>query len=232
MSKTQKISVLSFLIIELILYIFVVFIKPTNITHYLSFITIILCFGFSFFAFSVKEKSYLTHLALLFTVIADIFLVLVRPQIQTFAMVSFSIVQMFYFARILLENNNKKINIINIIIRISLIIIALIVTAIILKNKTDFLSIISVFYYINLILNCIFSFLNKNTSILLKLGLLFFLFCDTFVGLQCMGQYLSINPNSLIYNIIFYPFDFVWFFYVPAQVLLCLSIFKFKKNLE
>ena len=230
MNKKKTISVSIFVLVELVLYSLVVFIKPQNVTNELSFISILMCCIFSFFAFSVKEKTYLTHLALIFTVVADVFLVLIHPQVQTCAMISFSIVQLFYFIRILFESQSKKIRLLHIIARIIFSLTMLAVTVIVLRVDADFLSMISVFYYTNLILNVIFAFVNKNSSILFKMGLVLFLCCDTFVGLQAMSTYIALSPDSLLYKIVYYPFDFVWLFYLPAQVLLCLSVFGYRKS--
>ena len=191
------------------------------------FAAVLLAFAASFMFFNLKEKSYLTHVAMLFTVIADIFLVLVEPQMRGLAMTSFSVTQIMYFVRILLETPNKKIRLANIITLVCLVTIAEVATIIVIKDGMDYLATISMFYYSTIITNVIFAFINVKRNPLLAVGLLLFLFCDTFVGLEVMSSsYLSLNSSSIIYKLLQVDFNFVWFFYVPSQTLIALSLNK------
>ena len=68
-----------------------------------------------------------------------------------------------------------------------------------LKEKTDFLSLISTFYYINLIINIIFAFKQKESSILFPIGLLLFACCDLQVGLIVLNSsYITIENNLIL----------------------------------
>lgn len=228
MSKNLKILTSIFVFLEIILFFCVLFIGG-EINKYLSFSVVALAFIFSLLFISKKSTTILTNFALFFTVIADVFLVLCVPQVRDIAMVSFSIVQIMYFARILIESTSKKLNLIHIILRSVLSVLVIVIALIVLKNNADFLSLISVFYFTNLVLNVIFAFLNKNSSKLFKIGLALFMCCDLFVGLQvAVGSYIILSENSLLYKIIFAPFNFVWFFYTPSQTLLSLSIINTK----
>ena len=195
-----------------------------RVNEYLSFSSVLLAFLFALLFIGFKYKKYLTQFALLFTVVADVFLILIHPINQAVAMTAFSAVQILYLLRILFETNNKKINLINLTIRAVLIVIVEIITIIVVKDNLDYVSIISMFYYVNLILNLVFAFVNFKKSPLLALGLVFFLLCDTFVGLSsAIGVYISVASNTWLYRLVFADFNFIWFFYIPSQTLLSLS---------
>ncbi|MBQ8615097.1 MAG: hypothetical protein IJ415_00830 [Clostridia bacterium] len=202
-----------------------------NLNNWLCFSSVLLAFVFSLMWINFKNKNFLTQFALFFTVIADIFLVLISPQNQAVAMTAFSIVQILYLLRILKETNNKKINLINLIVRVVMIVLVEIITIIVVKDKIDYVCLISMFYYTNLILNLVFACVNFKRSPLLAIGLVFFLLCDTFVGLSsAIDVYITVSHNSWLYRLVFADFNFIWFFYIPSQTLLALSLIKCKKN--
>ena len=105
-----------------------------------------------------------------------------------------------------------------------MLIVVQIVVILVLKDKADFLSLISMLYYTNLILNLVFSFFEIKTNFYLVVGFLLFLCCDTIIGLQAAsGGYLAIEETSFIYKIIFTDFNLAWLFYFPSQVFLSLG---------
>lgn len=109
-------------------------------------------------------------------------------------------------------------------IRLGLIAAAEAVTVLILKDATDPLAVISICYYVNLIFNIILAFLQFKQYRLFAIGLVFFLLCDTVIGLQVMsGGYLPIPDGSLLDQILSVPFNLAWLFYLPSQVLISLS---------
>ena len=232
LKKSHKIiSSIAFIIIEVVLWCLILTIDG-NANKYLSFSSVLLAFLFSLPFIGLKKHGYLTQIALLFTVTADVFLVLLDVQNKSVAMTSFSVVQIAYFIRICLETKNKKVNLINLIVRVVLSVAIEIITLLVLKENVDYVSLISMFYYVNLILNVVFAFVIIKKVPLLAIGLLCFLLCDTFVGLSmAIGTYISISANTWIYNVVFAPFNFIWFFYVPSQALLALSCVWKKKVL-
>ena len=227
MSKKLTLGLsIGFIIVELILYCCIisgVLVVPCE------FASVVVAFLFSLIFLSFKHNKYLTQLGLLFTVIADIFLVVISNRVQSIAMTSFSIVQILYFVQLLLNSDSKLQNKLNIIIRGVLIIVVEIVAIIILKEKVDYVSLISMFYYVNLIMNMIFAFIQVKKDCLFAIGLLLFLLCDTFVGFQmAFDIYIFISHNSFIYKLFTFPFNFIWFFYLPSQTLIALSLLKNK----
>ena len=163
--------------------------------------------------------------------LADLFLVVITPMLQIPAMICFSITQICYFIRIYTNQESKKEKLIHIVIRTSGIILILILTLIVLKEKTDFLSLISTFYYINLIVNIIFAFKQSNQSLLFPIGLLLFACCDLQVGLNVLNSsYINIENNVVLNFIANPPFNLAWAFYVPSQTLIALSLIKDKTS--
>ncbi|MBO5879169.1 MAG: hypothetical protein J6Q68_01285 [Clostridia bacterium] len=184
--------------------------------------------------FTIKRKeSVFTSVALLFTVCADVCLVLMAEQQRLLAMIFFSAVQTFYFLRILLENDGKRLKATHISVRVSTVLFALFLTLIVLGENADALSLISMIYFASLIVNIVFAFFNFKKSPLLALGLVFFSLCDVLVGLSLIDMYIPIAVDSIIYKLTHTEFNLIWTFYVPSQTLIALSnLFLIKNKAE
>ena len=220
--KKENLLPILFIIGSILFYIAIIFARG-NDCKFVYFFSIIFCFLFVLISVILKKKDYLFIASMFFTLMADVFLVLVEPQNQEIGMLFFLFAQLIYFF-ILVLNESKKLKIVHIITRISLIIVVQIVVILVLKDKADFLSLISMLYYTNLILNLVFSFFEIKTNFYLVVGFLLFLCCDTIIGLQAAsGGYLAIEETSFIYKIIFTDFNLAWLFYFPSQVFLSLG---------
>ena len=230
MKKSLLITFIGFVCIELVLLCLILF-ASSSAVNILEFSSIVVAFAFSLVFICDNTKVILTQIALFFTVLADLFLEIVNPMIQVAAMVAFSIVQLLHFSRLFLELSTKKWKLINLFIRLGLIIVIEITTFIILKEKMNFLSAISMFYITNLLLNIVLSFFEFKKSPLFAFGLLLFLGCDIFVGLQMAnGVFINIPADSILYKIIFVPFNIAWLCYLPSQVLISTSVINLNKN--
>lgn len=178
------------------------------------------------FAVLFFEKSYdyiLVQTALFCTVMADFCLLILLPRNQLLAMFFFSITQICYFLRI--YRSEKRLRKPHVILRFSVISVALVMTAVILKDKTDLLSLVSLFYFANLGINVLWAILDFKKSGLFAIGLLLFLLCDVCIGLSVMSEaYIPISEESFIYRVIHPGFNIAWCFYIPAQVLIVLSL--------
>ena len=160
-----------FVVVEIVLFALIFAISgPAH--KWISFISILLCFLFSLSVISFSKTKILTQIGLLTTVIADVFLVLLSNY-QIVAMTFFSVTQIAYFLRILFNSNSKKEKLIHIIFRAVVVIGVIIATIVVLKENIDALSLISMFYYANLVLNVIFAFVQIKKSVLFPIGLLF-----------------------------------------------------------
>ncbi len=222
-NKYVTFPVIIFIILEIVFWILV----QTVGGGIICFSSVVLAFLFSayfYLAFAKNSDGLLTVFALLFTVCSDFCLVILDPWQQLVAMVFFSIVQLLYFCRICLKSKNRKDLIVHLSVRIMAIIISLVTAFIVLKERTDALSLISMFYYSNLLINIVFSLKYRKYSLLLPIGLICFVICDTLVGLsQMSNMYFDFAEDSFLYKITHTDFDLIWFFYVPAQTLLALS---------
>lgn len=220
--KKDNLLPIFFIIGSILFFLAIAFVKDES-CKFVYFFSIVFCLLFVLISVFLKNKNYLFIAAMFFTVLADVFLVLVEPQNKSMGMFFFSFVQIFYFV-ILFLKESKKLKTVHIITRAVFIVIVQIIAILVLKEKTDFLSLISMFYYTNLILNLIFSFFEIKTNFYLVIGFLLFLCCDTIIGLQvASGAYLAIQESSFIYKIIFTDFNLAWLFYFPSQVFLSLS---------
>lgn len=193
----------------------------------ISYTAIVLVFLFSLILFDKSATWVLTATALLFTVLADYFLVLLGAGEKLLAMCFFSVTQICYFLRIYLAHKTKISQVTHLILRLTVILIAVIATFSVLKESTDALSIVSIIYYANLILNVIFAFGQVRISPLFAIGLLLFAFCDAFVGLSVLEDlYMDVGISSVISRINPLGLNLAWVFYVPSQTLIALSLLK------
>ena len=177
------------------------------------------------FLFAQTSYSFLfTQLALIFTLVADYYLVYLQDVQQLPAMLSFSVVQIAYFLRLYFEDENKTRRKVHLVLRAALSVAAIVVTLAVLGKACDAVAVVSMFYYANLILNAIFACISFSKNPLLAIGLVLFILCDTVIGLSQIDTYLPVAKDSLMYRIIFPSFDLAWAFYLPSQALLAVSL--------
>ena len=233
MINTQKrlfSLVIAFSVTELVLGILVQTTGGT-LNKLVSFLVVILACLACALLFTKTKAYYFTQIALVCTVFADLFLVVLTPVQRELAMVFFSGTQICYFLRLYLEHQTKKQRIIHLVARTSAVVLSLILTALVLKEKTDFLSLISLFYYANLIINVVYSFIQVKKSLVFAIGLTLFALCDLFVGFSVLGSlYLKLEQGTLLYWFAHPGINLAWIFYVPSQALLPLSLLKTKMN--
>ena len=194
------------------------------------FASIALSCAFAPIAFSKTKDYLLIQLGLVFTVIADVFLVLCDPIIQLPAMLSFSVTQICYFLKLYFETKSKTEKYVHISLRAVATIAVIIAAIAVLKEKTDALSIVSMFYYANLIVNAVFAFVHFRKSPAFAIGLLLFILCDTAVGFKEMANgYLSGGIIDVVNNVLAGA-NWAWIFYVPSQALISFSLIKFNND--
>lgn len=213
----KKICSALFLFVEAILYILLLSIGGT-VRVVASYGAIVLCFIYALLNVSKKNAVVVSGHAC--TLVADFFLVVLAPAQRLSGMIFFLFAQLLYARKLHLDSQNKVI----LIVRFIMSLVAVVSAFIILKDKSDALSVVSVVYYVNLLVNIIEASICFKKDQLFAIGLVFFLLCDTVVGLQAAaGVYLPISEESLIYKIIFMDFFLSWFFYLPSQVLIAMS---------
>lgn len=214
-NKLNTALTLLFLAASCVLYYFILTAGGTLLVA-TSYASIILCFAF---AIAGRQNFWIIG-GLACTVGADFCLVVCDPIQQFWGMVFFLGAQSLYAAMLHRSRPGKAL----LFIRLGLIAAAEAITVLILKDATDPLAVISICYYVNLIFNIILAFLQFKQYRLFAIGLVFFLLCDTVIGLQVMsGGYLPIPEGSLLDKILSVPFNLAWLFYLPSQVLISLS---------
>lgn len=188
------------------------------------------------FVLSCYEKSrvyFLTQIGLICTVMADLFLVVMSPIKQLPAMIFFSVTQLCYFLRLYYNEGSRRARVVHCAIRGAVVLVAMVLTLIVLQKNTDALSLVSLFYYANLIVNIVFAFVQFKKESILAIGLLLFLLCDTIIGLDVMASsYIPIADGSLIYAILHSGINLAWVFYVPSQALIAISLIDFKGSTQ
>ena len=222
--KTKQLNLIAsaFLAIQLIFYIIILGGLANN-KSVMTFLPVMTAFLYSIIILSKDKRSYFLAIALLFTVISDTFLMLVKPLRQDVAMLTFSIAQLFHFARLFVDINSKKEKITQLALRFSLWVIVEIIAVTVTKNAFDIIVFLTVFYFVNLIMNFILSCKYHKNSVLLAIGFALFIGCDIIVGFSvAAGTYLDIPEASILYNLVNPSFDFNSFFYVPSQALIAL----------
>lgn len=233
-AKKKLLSIaIAFSIVELILGILVQTVGGAWNTV-VSFAVVVLACAFAPLMLTRTNDYLFTQIALVCTVFADLFLVVITPQYRGLAMLFFSGTQICYFLRIFLGQENKKEKLVHLILRASLVVVALTATVAVLKENTDFVSLISLFYYANLIMNVIYAFVQRKKSLIFAIGLLLFALCDLFIGFSVLDDsYLKLTEGTILYWFAHPGFNLAWIFYVPSQALLPLSLLKIKlKTIE
>lgn len=213
-----------FLILQAILYTLILAVPaaPLAVCCYLS---IVVCFVFALLLRRPGTGLFIAALAC--TLCADYFLVVVTPIQRLWGMVFFLGAQLFYAMALYRQAPIKRL----LHLRLGLTFLAAALAISILEQGTDLLAVISVCYYANLIVNIVAAFSQWRYCKLLPIGLVLFLLCDTVIGLQvASGGYLPIPESSWLYRLIFSSFNLAWFFYLPSQVLIVLSLMPRKES--
>lgn len=192
--------------------------------RWVSYLSVVLACGFVIL-FAERSRIYLmTQIGLIMTVCADYFLIMLPKLEQFAAMVFFSVAQIAYFTRIILSTETKRERKVHVIFRIALSLISVILTFVILRQSADEVSVISMFYFANLVTNIIFAFAHFKNDYLFAIGLLLFACCDVLIGFSFLGNYLELSPGSLAYKLAHPGMNLAWVFYVPSQILIALSL--------
>lgn len=230
LKKYEKILVSSFVFVEMFLYI-ISYVKNIQVTYF-QYASILLCFIFSLFFLKKDNACSIISLALFFTICAD-FVLLFFAQQKVLGLLFFCFVQIVYFFYISMYEG-KKGQKINLWARLFAIVLVELVIFFIFKNIFNFLAFLAIFYFVNLLFNLVFAFVNVNKNAFFAVGLLLFVFCDIFVGLMQMDMFFDVSSSAFFNFIYSIPFNIAWTFYIPSQVFIALGnvINKNEKKLK
>ncbi|NLY77792.1 MAG: hypothetical protein GX080_06875 [Tissierellia bacterium] len=199
------------------------------LSNNVKFTCIILCFILSLLS---GKNSFDTHsmkllqLGLFLTVIADYFLLIVRDYYEI-GIIVFSVVQITYSIRYDMKNKGfflHKYIVLLVVIFLSHYLINSIV-------RIDLLVPISIFYGACLIISVykaigvyVHNIYPKINGIMVFGGMILFLLCDINVAMYNIFKYLN-KTDIIIYKVSNIS---IWLYYLPSQVLLSLSGYKYK----
>ena len=119
---------------------------------------------------------------------------------------------------------------IHLTLRISVSVLSILITVLILGRRLDMLALLSVFYYANLILNVIFSYLQFKKLRVLAIALTLFIVSDTLIGFDNISSYLLIPRGSIIFFLKRLLTNWVMPLYLAAQVMIPLNLFSRKRK--
>lgn len=202
----------------------------------IKFSIILICFCYALFTKKGADKGIIFCLrgAMLFTAISDLLILFL--DYYFYGVLSFILVQQLYGIRNSialsirdpLKQNRYLRNAFILRISIQLITTGLLSFLLTLAGvKPDRLFFASVFYFICILTNVIFSvkaYFGKPCfgNLIFSVGMVLFLLCDINVGIFNMAGFVSV-PES-VYGVL-YAFSSIlmWTFYAPSQVLIALS---------
>jgi hypothetical protein len=236
-------SALIFTVYEAILFYLIHF-KKADPDYVLCYRTIIVAAVFSWLTLLIKlltakeanEKiskiifnatnGNLIRIAMIFTLIADYYLVTVTEDRSLEGVSFFLGTQLFLFLHIIANDKNAKWHRAHIITRIFVMAIMVAASYVILDGEPDTLAIISMIYYGNLLTSILFAHRSGRGGFILTIGLILFALCDVNVGLSALDMmYVGGFPEgSLPYMLLNSEFDLIWVFYIPSQTLIPLTL--------
>ncbi len=193
-----------------------VFLRDTTTIKYCGIIS---CFCYSAYAAVKGRRRTLTVLfALLFTLIADFFL-LVKNSDYVVGVSAFFVAQCMYMARIYIEKD--KFPLVSVCARVA--VAAVICVVLFVVGAIDPLTVAVAFYACMLVGNAVESFSlvgrGKNFKIF-AIGLCLFVCCDVCVGIYNVGSVLNVGlPEILVEKSVLAA----WVFYLPSQIMISLS---------
>ena len=230
-AKFDLISAAAFVTAEIILG-YLLQVSPSPDHTYDKFASVLLALLFSLIQFRFRFESLFVVIGLLFTVFADWYLVMCDPMMQLEGMVFFCFTQTCYGALLFVRHRKRSSFISHFLVRTVSCLIAITATVAVLGDGADALSIVSMFYYANLILNVIIALIQIRRSVIFPIALLLFLACDTVIGLSVMASSYLDNAvvSAILAAIRSMKFDVAWAFYLPSQMLIPLAMMEMCKK--
>ena len=237
-----------FIILQTILYgsFLVLDLSDGNISlsNGIKFTLIVLCFCYVFLNQESTDKSilYCLRAALFFTVISDLFILLLDYYL--YGVISFLIVQQLYGLRLDIVNSRNRESgkgkplFQTVILRFALQVIITAGICLLVSRmgvKPDNLLIVTALYFISILTNVIYSVLiafyshRKSSDKVFALGMILFLLCDINVGLFNLTDFITIPEDfyRILYSL---STILMWTFYAPSQVLIALSVKRTQQN--
>ena len=188
---------------------------------------VVLAAGFS--AISITRTPTLEYnfvrLGLGVTLLADYFLVLCSPARELAGVAVFCVVQLTYFAALIVSDKSRVRRTVHILVRAGLCILIVPAALLILGDSADALAILSAIYYVNLVCNMLFAFADFRRWWLFGLGLFAFALCDASIGFNFLvNEYIGAAEGSFLWKIANSGLNLAWIFYIPCLTMISLSV--------
>lgn len=202
-------------------------INSGDLANIYKFSSVVLSCVFCIFLFRYNKDYFLVQLGLIFTAFADWFLVMEEPLLQLEGMICFSVVQIAYGLMLTTHQKSLKAGACQVFLRLTLSFVAIFLALLVLGDGADDLSLVSMFYYANIIINLVLAFRQIKKSLIFPIAMLLFVICDTFIGLNVLlSDYVSSSDSAVVKFISELDFDIAWAFYLPSQMLIPLSLIE------
>lgn len=198
-------------------------ISNLTFTNILAFACVLVCFLFSLFCIEKSAKKILITLALLLTVVSDIFVVLLPGVVEDYVWISLGLlcgVQFVYLVYTLTFCKGAGRKIINVAFRVALCLLAYFILPEFVELDT--MQMISLMCFINTFVNLIILLFNIKTEWLLLLGLLL-LFAVQAVTMLSNGWLDILQITNTDFTTFLSEYDLAFYLYIPSQFVIALS---------
>ena len=181
---------------------------------------VVLCFLFACVHRTRDLDGLLALLALAFTAGADLFLVALSEAQWVPGMAVFCFAQLFWALRLFCMEAGRRRFVHG--LTWALLCGTLLIVAVIAARGADPVLVLAAVYASFLLTTVFFSWLTPE-NLLFTLGMTLFLGCDLFVAVNNAALYLDLSAMPLLKTLYDIPFNMMWLFYAPSQMLLALS---------
>lgn len=218
MQRKIRVPSAVFVFIEAVLWI-AIQLTGGELCRALCYASVLLALCHAIYIYFENVRGLLIVAALFFTALADYCLVVLDESPRVLAMIFFSVTQICYALHLGAGSERK---IAHVSARLGAVIALEIAMLAVIGSSADALSAITMFYFANLVTSLVVAAARGER--LLAVGLLFFILCDAFVGLEVLiSDYISVSESSILYRLTHTSINTVWLFYVPSQTLISLS---------
>lgn len=224
--KNKQLSLIIYLIIQLFLYCFTICFNNVFNENIMYIISSSLSLGVTIYLFCKTKDYYIMLCSSIINLLISAF-VFLFTNYNYFVCLLLTIVQILYFLRIYINSENKKQDL---FVRIIQLIISLIFSFVLLKDRIDTTAILYTMYFANLFFNILYTIKDIGFNNFYPIGL-FLLFISSifslFIGIE---NYINVNV-PFINIIVEFPFSLVLMFEIPANVVLTCSVFTVNKKM-
>ena len=218
--KVVKLAALGFIALEVALFP-IIQLTSWDVSSYACYSAVILVALFTLISIKGEQDGHLIRLGILFTLVADYFLVLADDS-ELEGVIAFCAVQLCYFAYLTVREKRRSVRLINAVSRVLLSALLVVMAFVVLGEDTDALAVVSVLYYGNLVANVVFAFLLGREERIFAIGLTLFSICDLCIGLEMLfDSYLKSSLFDFVYSS---HLNLPWVFYQPSQTLIGLHL--------